>query len=126
MKPVRHAFVLRAFSFLTILGLGLLDLPDRFAIAAQSIYDRLNGADASLAKSVLQEALENRGSQEIRLWRSESSGHAGSVMPLRTFKIKTGHYCRDYRETLLIDREMVSRVGTACRSSDGTWISVER
>lgn len=126
MKPARQAPFGRAFSILAFLGLGLLALPDRLAVAAQSIYDRLNGGDLALARSVLQETLETQRSEEIRLWRNDATGNSGSVMPLRTFKIKTGHFCRDYRETVLAGRTMASRTGTACRSGNGLWVSIER
>jgi len=93
--------------------------PDRF-------YDGLAAGDMALAHSMLQEGLETRRSQEVAQWRSNATGNSGTVTPLRTFRIETGFFCRDFRETLVTASSPAERAGTACRREDGVWIRVER
>jgi surface antigen len=111
------------------LGLALwlgFSFPPQGAGASQHmLFDRLTPGDIDLSRSVLQDVLETHRSQQMRLWRNDATGVSGSVMPLRTFKIKSGHYCRDYRETVVADGTMDSRDGTACRTDGGLWVRIE-
>ena len=107
------------------LWLGLLLRPEGAGASQHAVFDRLTSGDIDLSRSVLQDVLETQRSQQMRLWRSDATGVSGSVMPLRTFKIKTGHYCRDYRETVVANGLMDSRDGTACRSDGGLWVPIE-
>lgn len=105
--------------------LTLAPLPEAAGAAHHTVYDRLSAGDIDLSRSVLQDVLENQRSQQMRMWSSDTTGVSGSVMPLRTFKIKTGHFCRDYREAVIADGRMESRDATACRTNDGIWIPIE-
>jgi surface antigen len=89
-------------------------------VERDTIYDTLNAGEIVLARQAVQEALETRPSNETYRWDS-GDGSYGSVMPTRTFRIKSGHYCRDYMETLAKDSERVSTSRTACRDSQGAW-----
>ena len=95
-------------------------------LSQRAFYDRLDEADVLHAWSALQETLETRVSNQTGLWRNESSGNSGAAVPLRTFRIKTGTYCRDFRETIVAANRKTSRTGTACRTGNGEWIPVER
>ncbi len=117
----RHAC---AVGSLVILGLGLSLLPNRLLASQHGVFDRQNAADRQLAARVMQETLESGRSGNPRFWRNDLSEGSGSFMPLRTYKIKTGHFCRDYRETAIADRRMASRDLTACRTQDGVWTTV--
>jgi surface antigen len=85
-----------------------------------AFYRALTAAETVLARQAVQEALEIRLSNDIHRWESASGGQ-GSVMPIRTFRIKTGHYCRDYTETLTKNGERASVDRTACRDGEGMW-----
>lgn len=91
-----------------------------------TFYNGLAAGDVALAHSTLQEGLETRRSQEVAQWRSNATGNLGTVTPLRTFRIETGFFCRDFRETLVAAGSPAERAGTACRREDGVWIRVER
>ena len=119
----RHACVMAS---LMVLGLGLSLHPNRLLASRSSVFERLNPADRQLAELVMQETLESRRSGDLRLWRNDVTGSSGAFMPLRTFKIKTGHFCRDYRETAVADSKMASRDLTACRNRDGVWTMIEK
>ncbi len=91
-----------------------------------TFYGSLDEADVGLAWSLLQETLETRVSAQTGTWRNTATGNAGSVTPLRTYRIAIGTYCRDYRETVTQSGHAVARIATACRDGNGTWIPVAR
>ncbi len=91
-----------------------------------TFYGGLDTADVSLAWSALQETLETRVSAQTGTWRNAATDNAGSVTPLRTYRIAIGTYCRGYRETVTRGGQAVARIATACRDGNGTWIPIER
>ena len=93
--------------------------------APDTFYDGLSAEEAAVARQAVQEALETRLSDDTFAW-TYGNGGSGSVTPLRTFRINTGHYCRDYAETIARGSERVSTLRTACRGSQGTWRVVKR
>jgi surface antigen len=93
--------------------------------ARDTFYDGLSTEEAAIARQAVQEALETRLSDDTYRW-VYGNGSSGSVTPLRTFRIKTGHYCRDFAETIAKESQPVSAVRTACRGSQGTWGVVKR
>ncbi len=69
-------------------------------------------------------ALETHVSGAPAEWHNPDSGSRGRVEPVRTFKISTGQWCREYVHTLEFHgrwelRE--SRRAIACRGADGVW-----
>ncbi len=90
-----------------------------------TFYGGLDTVDVSLAWSALQETLETRVSRGVGTWRNAATGNMGSMTPLRTYRIKIGTYCRDYRETVTRGGEAVAHIATACRDRNGTWIPIE-
>lgn len=114
--------------FCAIVGLAL---PAKLHAVSHSeapgqFYAALDESDRPLAFSSLQQTLETYVSNRVGTWRNRSSGNSGSIVPLRTYRIETGYYCRDYRETVIARQRTISRLGTACRDQHGEWISVER
>ncbi len=95
------------------------------AVAPDAFHDALNADEIVLARQAVQEALEARPSGEIHRWDS-GNGTFGSVVPMRTFRIKSGHYCRDFKETFAKDAQLTSANRTACRDSQGAWRIVKR
>jgi surface antigen len=93
--------------------------------APDTFYDGLSIDEAAAARQAVQEALESRPSDETYRW-TYANGISGSVTPLRTFRIKTGHFCRDYAETIATGPQPPSTLRTACRDGQGTWRVVER
>ena len=64
------------------------------------IYAPLSELERVLAQEALQKALESVASQRLYRWENHDSGISGFVTPLRTFKIQTGHYCRQFMEAV--------------------------
>lgn len=69
------------------------------------------------AEGSLKQALETVSSGESRAWSGPSDA-AGTIVPVLTFKDKTGRYCREYAVT---GAPEARAVGIACRQGDGRW-----
>ena len=93
--------------------------------APDTFYEGLNAEAAAVARQAVQEALETRRSADTLVW-TYGNGSSGSVTPLRTFRIKTGHYCRDFAETIASGSQPISANRTACRDGEGKWRVVKR
>ncbi len=87
------------------------------------LYVGLDEQDVRTARSVVQKVLETQPSNRGLVWRGDN-GVAVTVTPLRTFKIKTGHYCRDYREVVSVGTLESSDLRRACRGTGGSWVRV--
>ena len=94
--------------------------------ALEPFYAGLGTFEMTVARNSLQDTLEHTASQQTRRWSVAGSQTRGSVTPLRTFKIKTGHYCREFRETISSAAAGV-QVGEqiACRNGAGLWVRVD-
>lgn len=86
-----------------------------------AIGDRLDAADRREAERAAQRALETAPSGSSVAWRNPDSGHYGNVTPVRTYQNRTGQYCREYQQTVIIGGSKNEAYGTACRQSDGSW-----
>ncbi len=69
-------------------------------------------------------ALETAASGEIHRWQDGINGISGTVRPVRTFRISTGHYCREYTEVIYRLDEPISDQRIACRDDGGIWIQI--
>ncbi len=89
------------------------------------LYASLAEEDRARAAAAVQEALETLPSQQTRHWTNPDSGTSGFVTPQRTFKIKSGTFCREYQEAVVTPAGAEARVFTACRRpADGFWIMI--
>lgn len=110
--------------FLSILAGCLLQVTPLLADTNQ-LYRALGAEDRTLAEAAVQEALETLPSRQTRSWRNPATGASGFVTPLRTFKIESGHFCREYQEAIATPGSAEARQFTACRrASDGIWLPV--
>ena len=91
---------------------------------SEDIYLELSEADRAAAAAAVQEALENTASSQALAWDGPD-GIAGLVTPLRTFKIKTGHFCREFIEAIASGPKLRSVRQTACRDQQGHWQRVQ-
>lgn len=93
---------------------------------ADPLYDGLDRRTVVLAKAMVQEALETAPSRKAARWQDQRTGNSGLITPLRTFKIKTGHYCREFVEAVVVGGALNSTIRTACRDAGGSWRMVKR
>ena len=54
-------------------------------------------------------------------WNNPESGNRGSITPVRDGTASSGEYCREYQTEIIIDGQVESGYGTACRQPDGGW-----
>lgn len=78
-------------------------------------------ADLALREGTLQQTLERKVSGTDVHWRNPDTGHSGVIAPTRTMQRSDGTFCREYRETTVLDRVAERRFGVACRLADGKW-----
>lgn len=101
-------------------------LPDSLASLGQpDLYADLTDEDVALAAAELQIVLETTPDGQEGAWQNTSSGHGGTIRPIRTHMTDTGYFCRDYHETLNIDGRQATYANTACRNDDARWVWVE-
>lgn len=87
------------------------------------LYQLLEDQTRRLAELAMQQALEIHNSGDNHSWQG-ADGSSGTVTPLRTFRILTGHYCRDYGVAVRTRLVQTTATRTACRSEGGEWINV--
>jgi surface antigen len=92
---------------------------------SKPLHADLTESDVALAATTMNAALEHARHGEIRTWHNAETGHAGAVMPQRTYFSKAGAYCREYQETLTIDGRSETYSSTACRDAEGIWRWIE-
>ena len=54
-------------------------------------------------------------------WQNPKNGHEGSVVATRDGYSSSGRYCREYRQSIIIDGAEESAYGRACQQPDGSW-----
>jgi surface antigen len=81
-------------------------------------------ADQEMIEAAVAVALETHVSGQPARWHNPDSGSKGSVEPLRTFKISTGQWCREYAQATDLRGWQERRVtlrAIACREAGGHW-----
>lgn len=68
-----------------------------------------------------QRALETAPSGQTTAWRNPDTGNTYQVTPKKTYKKKSGQYCREYTTKAVIAGKSETMYGTACRQPDGNW-----
>jgi len=56
-------------------------------------------------------------------WNNPESGHSGSVTPTREGQTDSGDYCRQYKQSIVIDGQVETAYGTACKQG-ADWVLV--
>jgi surface antigen len=76
-----------------------------------------------IVNSTMQIALETHLSGRGRMWSSPKYGFSGRVTPVRTWRTRSGHFCRAFVEIVRLPSgsERIGR-GRACRNEAGEWI----
>jgi surface antigen len=118
--PSVEAFLRRDLSVLLIIAICVL-VSCAGPPASKPLHVNLTDSDIALAATAMQATLEHESTGETRTWRNPETGHAGAMMPQRTYLSEAGFYCRDYQETLSVDGRSETYADTACRDADGIW-----
>lgn len=89
------------------------------AIAAREAEDQ------RLLAGAIEKALENTPSGEKVAWQNPDSGVYGEVVPVRTYRSKSNHWCREYLAMKVSGGTQQKSRAIACRATDGDWVKVE-
>ena len=69
----------------------------------------------------LQQSLESNQRGNPVQWNVESQGLSGKTVPLDTFQLENGVFCRRFVQEVWLVEEKRSYHGMACRNADGRW-----
>jgi surface antigen len=90
------------------------------ALIGQDVGRTLDRSDLVYMQQNTQTSLETIPSNQTSSWNNPGSGNAGSTTPIRTYQ-SNGRYCREYRQTVVINGREEQAYGNACRQADGSW-----
>ena len=82
--------------------------------------------DRRLLAAAVEQALEHTTSGKSVAWRNPDSGAYGQVMPVRTYRSKSNHWCREYLASKVSDGTEEKIRAIACRAGGGDWVKVEQ
>lgn len=86
----------------------------------------LSGGDRGLMTRGVQRSLESNKNGETLQWTARQSTHRGTVTPLETYHAASGRPCRRYRQSLSVAGETRVAEDTACRGTNGRWVSINQ
>ena len=72
----------------------------------------MNGAAVEAQTAPIGEEIE---------WSNPETGNSGSYMPVRDGYTRSGLYCREFTQTIIVGGDPHVGYGTACRQPDGSW-----
>ena len=90
-------------------------------VAGGAIGDMIDDSDKEQAAKAQQQAMANNADGQTTSWTDPSDGHSGTYTPQNTYVGPGGRTCRDFRQTVTIDGNTETAVGTACKMDDGSW-----
>lgn len=90
------------------------------ALAGSEIGKSLDKADMAYAQSAMNRSYNAPIGQTIN-WNNPESGNSGTYTPTRDGYRSDGQYCREYKQTIVVEGRTETAVGTACKNSSGTW-----
>ena len=103
-------------------GLGAFDyMLDRRVDAALGQMRAERASDMALLASAMQEVLETRESGVEVSYTNNSTGFGVTLIPRRTWKSASGHWCREFVEVFDGTGRETAPTSVACRDPDGNW-----
>lgn len=81
----------------------------------------LSSKDESAIQKALMQSLEKELSGTRVAWTNPDTGHGGEIVPIRTFRLETGQYCREFVDVRNVSGNTYDQRGVACRRADGIW-----
>jgi len=81
----------------------------------------LSSKDESAIQNALIQGLEKELSGTRVAWTNPDTGHGGEIVPIRTFRLEDGQYCREFVDVRNVAGSTYDQGGIACRRTDGVW-----
>ncbi len=82
---------------------------------------KLDRADRQAMERTTQQSLTSSPAGTTSKWTNPDSGNSGTVTPQQQFTSKDGKECREFQQTVTVEKQTQTAYGTACRQPDGTW-----
>lgn len=126
-RRAKHAFAFWPTALAASLAAVVVGLATSYLVTDYRIEQRMaqlasgREADQILRDSTLSAALEQQISGQAVKWTNPDTGASGRITPVRTFKSKTGQWCREFDSVLTREEQSEMRRGIACREPEGTW-----
>ena len=90
------------------------------AFVGSEIGNSLDKADRQYLAQANQQAYTAPIGQTVN-WSNPQSGNHGNVTPVREGRTDNNNYCREYKQTIVIDGQAETAYGTACQDANGDW-----
>ncbi len=133
-RRVRHKQSVWSASWLPIaasLLIAAFGLAGAFYVAEQraetqiAAYEARWKAGQRALETALQDALETKASGAEVSFASGQADIQGRISPTRTYRSRTGHWCREFSEVIESGGVREHRHGLACREDSGGWQRLE-
>lgn len=82
---------------------------------------QFQNGDLRMMVSAFSEAMEQQPSGVGTEWSNPENGTSGLILPVRTYKMDDGTYCREYTKRVVIKESQTEERGIACRRASGNW-----
>ena len=105
--------------------LGVLFLTGPASAHLRNIHAGMHPQTHEVINAAMQVALESHLSGRSRQWSSAKSNYSGRLTPVRTWRTRSGHFCRAFVEIVRLPSgvERNSRA-SACRNDAGVWVRI--
>lgn len=90
------------------------------ALGGGMVGARLDEADQLVAGQAAQQSFEYAPMGQAMAWQNPNTGNHGTITPTHTTQ-QGAMVCRQFTQTIYVEGQSQSSVGTACRNPDGTW-----
>ena len=80
----------------------------------------LDASDRKAAAEAQRRALRSRGVGAAIAWSNEKTGRGGEVRPGPLYQVNN-MTCREFTHEMVVDQEVMTARGTACRTKNGSW-----
>ncbi len=104
---------------------GAFFIAEKRAERQIATYEARWQAGQRALEAALQDALENRASGTEVSFASGEAGIEGRINPTRTYRSRSGHWCREFSEIIETAAGREFRRGLACREESGGWQRLE-
>lgn len=95
------------------------DMPS--LLISRQLTELTNPSDKRYVENTSQGALEKNELGVTSRWTNQETGNSGTITPTKSFQLKTGDFCREFTQTVVIGGERQEAYSTACRKSNGYW-----
>ena len=111
-----------AIAFAVVAGLAGYLMGEFRAREELAVIAAREAEDQRILSATIEEALENSPSGERVAWNNPDSGTYGEVVPVRTYRSKSNHWCREYLTSKVTAGIEEKTRAIACRAGNGDWV----